>query len=169
MPDSLTSEEVATVIRAKRLLKRKGFAPDTDVKTLHSRAGISRKTGYQWEKRLYRRPRDDSMREERSRLEAEHEKLKKAYDDVRWESEGRKIAWEIHEMDAMSAEKKARWPSPKRKSGSIFAIGPATEASDGLCAGGPAEHSGCLGPWLRRAVETADSAGKAGQGRQGHR
>ncbi len=115
MPEPLTPEEVAIVIRARRLLKRKGLVPDTDVKTLCSRAGISRKTGYQWEKRLDRIPRDDSMREELSRLKAEHEKLKKTYDDVSWENEGRKVAWEIHEVDAMIAEKKSTMAKSKKE------------------------------------------------------
>ena len=102
MSEPLTPDEVAIIIRAKRLLKEKGLAPDTDVKTICSAAGISR---------------DDPTKAELSRLKAEHEKLKKAFDDVSWENEGRKVAWEIHEVDAMIAEKKstmARHKSKKR-------------------------------------------------------
>jgi hypothetical protein len=165
----LTPEEVATIIRSRRLLKEKGLSPDTNVKTLCSKVGISRKTGYQWEKRLDQTSRDDSMQEELSRLKAEHEKLKKAYDDVSWENEGRKLAWEIHEVDAMIAQKKALWPSPKRKSGSVFTIVRAAGTSGGLGVGGSAEYPVVLEPWLRREFEAADHAGESGQVRQGHR
>lgn len=115
MSTPLTPEEVAIIIRARRLLKEKGLSPDTDVKTLCSEAGISRKTGYQWEKRLDQVSSDDPLREEFSRLTAEHEKLKKAFDDVNWENEGRKLAWEIHEVDAMIAEKKTTMARSKKK------------------------------------------------------
>jgi transposase-like protein len=111
----LTPEEVAIIIRARRLLKEKGLSPDTDVKTLCSEAGISRKTGYQWEKRLDQTSGGDPLREELARLKAEHEQLKKAYDDVSWENEGRKVAWEIHEVDAMIAEKKSTMARRKKK------------------------------------------------------
>lgn len=114
MSAPLTPEEVAIIIRAKRLLKEKGLSPDTDVKTLCSQVGISRKTGYQWEKRLDRET-NDPAREEFERLKAEHEKLKKAYDDICWENEGRKIAWEIHEVDAMLAEKKSTIAKAKKE------------------------------------------------------
>ena len=40
------------MIRARRLLKEKGLSPDTDIKSLCEEAGVSRKTGYQWEKQL---------------------------------------------------------------------------------------------------------------------
>jgi hypothetical protein len=115
MSEPLTPEEVAIIIRAKRLLKEKGLAPDTDVKTLCSQAGISRKTGYQWEKRLGQPSQDDSLREALVSLKADHAKLKKDYDDVCWENEGRKVAWEIHEVDAMIAEKKSTMATRKKK------------------------------------------------------
>jgi hypothetical protein len=115
MSTPLTPDEIAIIIRAKHLLKEKGLPPDTDVKTLCSTAGISRKTGYQWEKRLDQISRDDPTQAELSRLKAEHDKLKKAYDDVSWENEGRKLAWEIHEVDAMIAEKKSTMARGKKK------------------------------------------------------
>jgi hypothetical protein len=115
MSEPLTPEEVAIIIRAKRLLKEKGLAPDTDVKTLCSQVGISRKTGYQWEKRLDQTSRNDPLRADFDRLKTEHEELKKAYDDICWENQGRKIAWEIHEVDAMLAEKKSTMAKRKRE------------------------------------------------------
>jgi len=117
MPENLTPKEVAVLIRARRLLKGKGLAPDTDVKTLCDQAGISRKTGYQWEKRLLNSSKgvEEKLRRDLEQLNAEHEKLKKDYDDVRWENRGRKIAWEIHEVDALLAEKKSTTAKGKKK------------------------------------------------------
>jgi hypothetical protein len=43
------------------------------------------------------------------------EKLKKDYDDVCWENQGRKIAWEIHEVDALLAEKKSITAKSKKR------------------------------------------------------
>ncbi len=48
MSMKLTKEEVAAVINGRRILREKGFDPNTDVKTFCREAGISRKTGYQW-------------------------------------------------------------------------------------------------------------------------
>ena len=117
MPERLTPEEVALLIRARRLEKEKGLAPDTDVKTLCDQAGISRKTGYQWEKRLLNSSKgvEEKLRQDLEQLKAEHEKLKKDYDDVCWENRGRKLAWEIHEVDALLAEKKSITTKSKKK------------------------------------------------------
>jgi len=111
------------VIKARKILKARGLAPDTDVKTICQAAGISRKTGYQRANKKI--PASDSkeqaLRGQLEQLKAEHEDLKKRFDDVRFENEGRKIAWEIHEVDKMLAEKKALWPRPKTKSNKLFA------------------------------------------------
>lgn len=87
------------------------------VKTLCDQAGISRKTGYQWEKRLLNSSTgiEEKLRRDLEQLNAEHEKLKKDYDEVRWENRGRKIAWEIHEVDALLAEKKSTIAKGKKK------------------------------------------------------
>ena len=116
MNDKLTPEEVALLIRGRRILKEKGLSPDMDVKTLCEQVGISRKTGYQWEKRFDDAAEDSQkLREELERVKAENEKLKKEYDDVRWENEGRKVAWEIHEVDKLLAEKKSIMAKNKKK------------------------------------------------------
>ena len=115
MNDKLTPGEVALLIRGRRILKEKGLSPDTDVKTLCEQAGISRKTGYQWEKRFGDDSKDDQLREDLERLKAENEKLKKDYDDVRWENEGRKVAWEIHGVDKLLVEKKTIMTRAKKK------------------------------------------------------
>jgi hypothetical protein len=117
MSEKLTPEEVAAVIKARKILKARGFPPDTDVKTICEAAGISRKTGYQRANK--QTPASDSkeqaLREQLKRLTAAHEDLKKRFDDVRFENEGRKLAWEIHEVDKMIAEKKSTIKKAKRK------------------------------------------------------
>lgn len=117
MSQKLTPEEAAAVIRARKILKAQGLSPDTDVKTICQAAGISRKTGYQRANKAM--PASDSkeqaLREQLEQLKAAHEDLKKRFDDVRFENEGRKIAWEIHEVDKMLAEKKSTMNRVKNK------------------------------------------------------
>jgi hypothetical protein len=116
MSQKLSTEEVAVVIKAKKILKAQGLSPETDVKTICQAAGISRKTGYQQANKLMQAPdsQDQALRE-LEKLQAEHEDLKKRFDDVRFENEGRKIAWEIHEIDKMLAEKKSTMNRAKNK------------------------------------------------------
>ena len=117
MSQKLSPEEAALVIKARKILKARGLSPDTDVKTICQTAGISRKTGYQRANKQI--PASDSkeqaLREQLQQLKAEHEDLKKRFDDVRFENEGRKIAWEIHEVDKMLAEKKSTTAKTKSK------------------------------------------------------
>jgi len=117
MTDKLSSGEVAAVINARKILKERGFPPDTDVTTVCRAAGISRKTGYQWAKKL-KAPfdsQDESLRKEHEQLKKAHEDLKQQLDDMRFENEGRKVAWEIHEVDRLLAEKKSTTVKRKRK------------------------------------------------------
>ena len=117
MSQKLSPEEVAVVIKAKKILKAQGLSPDTDVKTICQAAGISRKTGYQRANKLMQSSdsQQQELREQLEQLKAEHEDLKKRFDDVRFENEGRKIAWEIHEIDKLLAEKKSTINSVKSK------------------------------------------------------
>jgi peptidoglycan hydrolase CwlO-like protein len=117
MSQKLSPEEAAVVIKAKKILKARGFSPDTDVKTICQAAGISRKTGYQRANKQIPASdsKEQSLRGQLEQLKAEHEDLKKRFDDVRFENEGRKIAWEIHEVDKMLAEKKSTIKKAKRK------------------------------------------------------
>lgn len=48
MPDELTADEVAILIRARKIINAKGLPKDIDVQSICMQAGISRKTGYQW-------------------------------------------------------------------------------------------------------------------------
>ena len=117
MSQKLTPEEVAAVIKARKILKARGFSPDTDVKTICQAAGISRKTGYQWANKQIPAsdPKEQALHEQLEQLKATHENLKKRFDDVRFENEGRKIAWEIHEVDKMLTEKKSTMEKIKNK------------------------------------------------------
>ena len=117
MSQKLSPEEAAVVIKAKKILKARGFSPDTDVKTICQAAGISRKTGYQRANKQIPAcdSKEQALRGQLEQLKAEHEDLKKRFDDVRFENEGRKIAWEIHEVDKMLAEKKSTTAKTKSK------------------------------------------------------
>lgn len=117
MSQKLNADEVAAVITAKRILKAQGLSLDTDVKTICQAAGISRKTGYQRANKLMQVSdfQQQALREDLQRLKAAHEDLKKRFDDVRFENEGRKIAWEIHEVDKLLAEKKSTMTKTKNK------------------------------------------------------
>ena len=117
MSQKLSAEEVAVVIKAKKILKAQGLSPDTDIKTICQAAGISRKTGYQKANKLVQESdsKEQVLREKLEKLKAEHEDLKKRFDDVSFENEGRKIAWEIHEIDKMLAEKKSTMNRAKSK------------------------------------------------------
>ena len=116
--EQLSPEEVAILIRSRKILKSKGFPRDTDVKSICDVAGISRKTGYQWANKLEQKRDDevDDLQGQFDRIKAEHDELKKRYDDVRFENEGRKLAWKIHGVDELLANKKnTTKPQRKRK------------------------------------------------------
>ena len=115
MPEKLNKEEVGILIQAKKIMRAKGFDKDVDVSTICQTAGISRKTGYQWAQRYVKSPEDTDgqLSQKLCRLEAEHEALKKLYDDVRFENEGRKLAWDIHGVDEMLRLKKSTTGSQK--------------------------------------------------------
>lgn len=116
MVETLTQEEVALLIRARQLLKDKGLSKDSDVKSICEAAGISRKTGYQWASSVESANEEErALREELTRLKAEHEDLKKRYERSQWENEGRKLAWEIHGVDELIASKKNTIDKERRK------------------------------------------------------
>lgn len=110
MNDRPNPEEVAMMILARQLMKKYGLAPNADIKTICEHAGTSRKTGYQWAHDFVGKPSADEekLRGELESLRAEHEALEKAFDDLRFENEGRKIAWKIHGGDLIAGKKKFR-------------------------------------------------------------
>jgi transposase len=108
MDENWTEDEVAVVIRARKMLKAKGFPKDVDVKAICEAAGISRKTGYQWANKLESMDQSQqrSLQQELAQLKAQHEQLKRRYEDLEFDNEGRKLAWEIHGVDELLRDKK---------------------------------------------------------------
>lgn len=107
MADSLTPEEVAILIQARQIQREKNLNRDFDVTSVCQRAGVSRKTGYQWvKKHIPDTAGQKELEQELTKLRAEYEKIKKEYDRVDFENEGRKLAWEIHHVDEWLASKK---------------------------------------------------------------
>ena len=116
MTEPFSPREVALLIRARQILKAKGLSKDADVKSICEAGGVSRKTGYQWAKSLeVSGGQDTALVEEMSRLKAEHEELKKRYEHLHWENEGRKLAWEIHGVEELLAAKKNTTGKGKKK------------------------------------------------------
>jgi hypothetical protein len=117
MTDELNPQEVAILIRAQQIRKAKSLSKETNVKKICETAGISRKTGYQWANNLNLSDDDErkTEREGMTRLEAEHEKLKKRYRFLKVENEGHKLAWEIHGVDELLAAKKNTIRKSKKK------------------------------------------------------
>ncbi len=117
MSKELTPEEVAIMIRARQIQKDKGLDKDADISNICQSAGISRKTGYQWADKYAGKSaqKEKELQEQLAQLRAEHENLKKDYDWVSFENEGRKVAWEIHHVDELLAEKKSTLETRKKK------------------------------------------------------
>ncbi len=119
MNKDLSQEEVGILIRGKKILRAKGLPMDGDVKSICEAAGVSRKTGYQWAGKLETASKQNEAEhrlcQEIERLKAEHTELEKRYDDLRFENEGRKIAWKIHGVDELIAGKKNTTSSCKKK------------------------------------------------------
>jgi len=115
MPECLSAQEAALLIRARRILKDKGLNKDIDVKGICEAAGVSRKTGYRWAKSLeIPEQQATAPGQEMALLKAEHEDLKKRYERSEWENEAHKLAWEIHGVDELIASKKNTIDKGKR-------------------------------------------------------
>jgi len=119
MNKDLSQDEVGILVRGKRILRAKGLPMDADVKSICEAAGISRKTGYQWAGKVESAAKqsevEHTLRQEIECLKAEHAELEKRYDDLRFENEGRKIAWKIHGVDELIAGKKNTAISRKKQ------------------------------------------------------
>lgn len=122
MAKELTPEEVAIMIRARQIQREKGLDKDADISNICESAGVSRKTGYQWAEKHANQSakREKELEDQLAKLQTEHEQLKKDYDWVSFENDGRKLAWEIHEVDEWLASKKTLQRASKRKSGSFL-------------------------------------------------
>jgi DNA-binding transcriptional MerR regulator len=109
MLDGFTPEEVAILIRARQIQREKGLPSDVNVSGICEAAGISRKTGYEWAEKVMQGSvlRQKGLEEELAELRSQHEKLTEELDEVNFENNGRKLAWEIHEVDKWLTLKKS--------------------------------------------------------------
>ena len=115
MDKKLKSDEVALLIRARKLLKEKGLPKDIDVSGICEAAGVSRKTGYEWESRQSKTDKLVlDLEQENEELKKKHAELTALYEEVRFENEGRKAAWFIHGVDKLIAGKKNTSAPPKK-------------------------------------------------------
>ena len=105
MKQELTPDEVAILICAKRIQKEKGVKAAT-VSDICSTAGISRKTGYKWAAQHEAKQQDQHAALELSALQSTHTELLENHEELTFQHEGLKLAWQIHRVDEMLAKKK---------------------------------------------------------------
>jgi len=116
MTKKLSREEIAILIKAQQISKEKGISSGTTISEICRIGGVSRKTGYKYLNAIDKDEKESRLKEkERSKLEEKYTKLEERYDDLRFENEGRKLAWEIHSVDELLAEKKSTSRKIKRK------------------------------------------------------
>ncbi len=79
--EKLTSEEVKALIKASRIAREKGLKPGANVKEICKKAGISRKTGYQWLKEddAAKKRKDEDL-QKLVHLKVDHQKLPDSID-----------------------------------------------------------------------------------------
>jgi len=116
MEQKLSPDEVAILIRAKRIQKEKRITA-TNVSEICATAGISRKTGYKWaaQHETEQQDKQKALSEELSTLRCTHEELLQNFDDLSFEHEGLKLAWKIHRVDDMLAKKKSTHRKKNKK------------------------------------------------------
>lgn len=95
--EELTPEEVKLLIKASWIARQKGIKQSLSVKEICQKAGISRKTGYQWLKqeeaaRAKRQGEDQNQAD----ISDKYEKLLKENAWLRFENEGIRLSMEIH-------------------------------------------------------------------------
>jgi predicted mannosyl-3-phosphoglycerate phosphatase (HAD superfamily) len=90
-----------------------------DVTAICAEAGISRKTGYLWADKQEQQKQEQELtfdlQQEIENLREENKQLKQKYKQERFENEGRKLAWEIHGVDELLAERKKNTAKRHRK------------------------------------------------------
>ena len=107
MEQNLTPDDVAILIRAKRIQKEKGIKV-ASVTDICSSAGISRKTGYKWaaQHETEQQDKQRALNEEFSALQSTYAELLENHDELTFQHEGLKLAWQIHRVDEMLQKKK---------------------------------------------------------------
>jgi len=107
MTEELSAEEVGILIRARRILRQRGLSAEADVSAICKAGGVSRKTGYQWaQKQEKEDQKNKEALKEYEDLQVKYSELKKEYEWINFQNEGRKLAWEIHHVDEWLASKK---------------------------------------------------------------
>ena len=95
--EELTPEEVKVLIKASWIARQKGIKQSISVKEICQKAGISRKTGYQWLKQeqaaMSKKQEEDQNHAE---ISDKYEKLLKENAWLRFENEGIRLSMEIH-------------------------------------------------------------------------
>lgn len=116
MKQALSPDDVAILIRAKRIQKEKGITATT-VSDICSTAGISRKTGYKWaaQHETEQRDKQKALSEELATLQSSHEELLQNHDELSFHHEGLKLAWKIHRVDEMLNKKKSTHHKKNKK------------------------------------------------------
>lgn len=98
--DELTQEEVKILIKASWIARKKGIKQSASVKEICQKAGISRKTGYQWLKQ------EEALAAKKQQEEQKHENISEKYQTLlkentwlRFENEGIRLSMEIHGLE----------------------------------------------------------------------
>jgi transposase len=99
----LTPEEVKILIKASQITREKGITRGASVKEICDKAGISRKTGYQWVKEPNAPDNKDAQKLEL--IKKEHEKLQRQFKEALIKIEGLHLAMEIHGFDEVLKKK----------------------------------------------------------------
>jgi transposase-like protein len=116
MNQELSPDDVAILIRAKRIQKEKGIKA-ASISDICSTAGISRKTGYKWAAQHEKEQQDKqkALTEELATLRSTHDELLQNHDELNFQHEGLKLAWRIHRVDEMLAKKKNTFRRKNKK------------------------------------------------------
>ena len=97
--EELTPEEVKALIKASRIAREKGIKSGANVKEICEKAGISRKTGYQWVKEeSSAKKKNDEELQKLVHLKVDHQNLLKENAWLRFVNEGMQLAMDIHGM-----------------------------------------------------------------------
>lgn len=111
----LTPEEVKILIKASKIAREKGITKGASVKEICDKAGISRKTGYQWvnEEDASQKAHDGAIGELNA-FKRDHEKLLRKYKDLQVLNEGLNVRMEIHGFNDL-LKKKGILPKGKKR------------------------------------------------------
>lgn len=114
--EELTPEEVKLLIKASKIAKAKGITRGASVKEICEKAGISRKTGYQWANDADTSTKDnDAAIEKLAYLRIEHQKMLSKHKEALIENEGLHLAIEIHGLEDALKKKGISIKNKKRK------------------------------------------------------